>query len=496
MKTVADMNHKSAKKFFLRPHNYFSLAMPSYYDFSKVLSRAYTMLSDKNLCDVYCQSCHPRTQPNVNYSFAYNKDGKYSWRKYQIIHPFFYTELVKLITHADNWSYIKQRLLQFRNSKIVCSSMILAPTSKLNKNEQDIFNWSGNFTNETVRKALEYKYMLVTDMANCYDSLSFCMLGWALQDDDIDLSSPGKYLGSRICTYLQDMLFGQSCGIPQGSVLMDFLAEIVLGYIDQILYQRLAGVDDILILRYRDDYRIMANEVSLAQKAMKILVETLAEFNLKINLSKTYLTSDVIKHAFKPDRMEWRSLEPLFFGEKKISVLKSLLLIRDFGRKYPNCGSLKTGLSTLYNREIHASSCHDDIWQITSVVVDIMYTNPGIWPHAIAILSKYLEDRNSVMIIKIVDYIRKKFATVPNTEYLEIWLQRLSVKADPYYQYQRSACDVLFDHNRQLWNSEWLGMYTGMCDTDIICYDEILQMPTAIPAEEVALFTTNHGSGG
>lgn len=35
------------------------------------------------------------------------------------------------------------------------------------------------------------------------------------------------------------MQYGQTNGIPQGSVLFDFIAEIVLGYADLLLYEDL-----------------------------------------------------------------------------------------------------------------------------------------------------------------------------------------------------------------------------------------------------------------
>jgi hypothetical protein len=36
---------------------------------------------------------------------------------------------------------------------------------------------------------------------------------------------------------MRGMNFSQTNGIPQGSVLMDFIAEMVLGYIDERLSQ-------------------------------------------------------------------------------------------------------------------------------------------------------------------------------------------------------------------------------------------------------------------
>jgi len=54
------------------------------------------------------------------------------------------------------------------------------------------------------------------------------------------------------------MTYGQTNGIPQGSVLMDFIAEIVLGYTDLELSHKInqLKIEDYQIIRYRDDYRI------------------------------------------------------------------------------------------------------------------------------------------------------------------------------------------------------------------------------------------------
>ena len=57
------------------------------------------------------------------------------------------------------------------------------------------------------------------------------------------------------------MRYGQTNGLPQGSVLMDFIAEMVLGYIDSLLSDRIKAnnISNYHILRYRDDYKIFVN---------------------------------------------------------------------------------------------------------------------------------------------------------------------------------------------------------------------------------------------
>ncbi|MBK9040666.1 MAG: hypothetical protein IPL83_16150 [Bdellovibrionales bacterium] len=54
--------------------------------------------------------------------------------------------------------------------------------------------------------------------------------------------------------------------IPQGSALMDFIAEMVWGYADlQIVKRKInkTPVTDYFILHIRDDYRIFVNNLRL-----------------------------------------------------------------------------------------------------------------------------------------------------------------------------------------------------------------------------------------
>lgn len=60
---------------------------------------------------------------------------------------------------------------------------------------------------------------------------------------------------------------GQTNGIPQGSVLMDFIAEILLKYSDELISYEIQKntklKEKFKILRYRDDYRIFVKEIEI-----------------------------------------------------------------------------------------------------------------------------------------------------------------------------------------------------------------------------------------
>jgi len=103
------------------------------------------------------------------------------------------------------------------------------------------------------------------------------------------------------------MSYGQTNGIPQGSVLMDFISEIVLGYVDSLLTEELEKLNIIeyKILRYRDDYRIFTNNSLLAEQITKILSEILSDLGLKLNADKTKASNDLIKSSIKSDKRYW-----------------------------------------------------------------------------------------------------------------------------------------------------------------------------------------------
>ena len=115
------------------------------------------------------------------------------------------------------------------------------------------------------------------------------------QKDNHDL------LGNSIDDFVQDMRFGQTNGISQGSILMDFIAEIVLGYIDSLLSIKLKDnkITNYKILRYRDDYRVFVNDSSTGENILKELTIILYDFGMRLNSSKTIISSNIVLSSIK-----------------------------------------------------------------------------------------------------------------------------------------------------------------------------------------------------
>ena len=82
---------------------------------------------------------------------------------------------------------------------------------------------------------------------------------------------------------IQSLQGQQTNGIPQGSVLMDLIAEIVLGYADIRLLDLVdqESLSEFKILRYRDDYSDFCKQKRCCGKINEIVVRGSFRFKFK-----------------------------------------------------------------------------------------------------------------------------------------------------------------------------------------------------------------------
>lgn len=488
MKKVTKMNDKEAREFFLKPESYFNVEMPEYFNFGNILNSVLNKIGTNTSFNSF-KCGNPRDYESLNYKMICNKDGKFGWRPFELIHPLKYIELVDLITSKDYWIFIKNRFKVFgKNKKIICCSIPGESPSKKHDKKSTILSWWNQFEQKSIANSLKYNYMAKTDITNCYSSIYTHSIAWALHTREYCKDPKHRRednIGNSIDDIMQDLSYGQTNGIPQGSVLTDFIAEIVLGYADELLSERLKDNDDYEILRYRDDYRIFSNEKSKVEYIMKELTDVLSELNLKLNASKTKISSDVITNSIKDDKLY--CIENKIIEEK---LENKLLAIRSIGIKYPNSGSLYKLLVNLYKNEIlNYKTRINSLSQIVSIVVDIMYSNPRTYNICIAILSKILEPLSSNKRLLIVKDIMKKFENIPNTDHLNVWLQRLTIMDDRTFEYKTKLCQKVYEDNT-IWESKWLNI---KIDESIIIDENIInEISYTIPKDVVDKFNSSY----
>lgn len=507
-KNILELTHNEAHQYFLRQENYCSMDLPEYFKFEKLLKNIDTELKGKNLSNYYHAEIEPKNLPNVNYKVLNNKDGKYAWRPLQLIHPGIYVSLVHKITSEKNWEYITERFAKFsENEKIECISIPRQSLTENSDKAEQISNWWHHIEQRSIEMALDYSYLSHTDITDCYGAIYTHSIPWALHGKDEvkkklkdkPKKNKKKTLGEEIDDDLRVMSYGQSNGIPQGSTLMDFIAEMVLGYADLELTKLLKDkeITDYKILRYRDDYRIFSNSPVDNDRIIKCLAEVMIDLGMKISTEKTCTSRNVITGSIKSDKIYWVQQK-----QTERDLQKHLLIIHDLSIKFPNCGSLSTALKDFYNKLYKRKKIINKIAPLLSIITDIAHKNPRTYQYSAAIISLLLKfepskDKKNALLEK----IKKKFKDIPNTGYLEIWLQRIAIginQENKDTEFKESLCKLLIDNKVDIWDTSWLkGELKKKIDSSsIIDKDIIANLSETITKDEVALFKNEFNSDG
>ena len=474
-RSILDRTCTEAHAFLLKHESYCNTDLPPYFQFGEMLQGVKEALGDKPLRSFWKGRRQLRELDGVNYRILKNEDGRYGWRPLELIHPALYVSLVNSITEPNHWKQICDRFSCFwSNPKVKCLSV---PVESL-KGEKDkaerIGQWWKEVEQKSIELSLDYELITQTDIADCYPGIYTHSIAWALHSRQIAKKHKNckDLLGNIIDDHIIDMQQGQTNGIPQGSVLMDFIAEIVLGYADAELSKEIEHqeIDDYQILRYRDDYRIFVNSSQDGDRILKCLTEVLIELGLRLNPAKTNASSDVIRSSIKEEKLNWT-----FRKQVDKTLQKHLLIIHDHSVVYPNAGSLEDALRD-YHKRIYKLKKHSvPTLPLIAIVADIMHRSPRTYAICAAILSKlidFLGDECEKQTV--VGRIRRKFSHIPNTEYMEIWLQRFSHPFAPDIEYDESLCRLVYQctfplieydesqgilsqrNDVLIWNNEWI----------------------------------------
>jgi len=457
-KTILDLSYEKARGFLLKSESYFTMELPPYIAFDNLIKDTQKVLTGKKLSEL-TNGKTVRDYDDVNHTIVHNKDGRYAWRPLQMIHPVLYVSLVNELTGEQQWKLVRERFKVFAgNEKIRCLSLPVVSSSRRTNRAEQISQWWETVEQGAIELSLTYEFVLETDITDCYGAIYTHSIAWALhgktEEKKRKNGSDVNLIGVVIDNHIQDMRHGQTNGIPQGSVLMDFIAEMVLGYADLELSERLQeeGITDYQILRYRDDYRVFVNNPRDVDAIAKAITEILADLGLKLNSAKTRASSDVVRASIKGDKLAW-----IFRKQEDPDLQRHLLIIHEYANSHPNAGSLDGALSGYHKRLLKSKRKPVDVMPLIAIVVDIAYRNPRTYAMAVAILSILLGQLNSEeKKAQTVDGILKKFKKLPNTGHMQIWLQRAALPINKHLDFDEAICKLVAGESVSVWNSEWI----------------------------------------
>lgn len=494
MPKVIELSNLDARAHFLKGSSYFNGDFPSYISFEPILNAVSAVLGGGDFHGF--KSTNPFELPSVNYSFTANKDGRLAWRPFELIHPALYVSLVNSLTTEASWLTIQTRMATFKGGVVECCSAPIVSEDHQNDVAAQIKSWWQEVEQRSLALSLEYGSLLHTDVTDCYGAMYTHSIPWAIHGVEVSKAEKKNknLLGNIIDSHIQAGRYGQTNGIPQGSVLMDFIAEIVLGYVDSTITEELGTPDDVKVLRFRDDYRIFSNTLERGEEVLKVISDKLRAVGMRLGVSKTIACKNVIEGSIKQDKLAGIELQDLGSTNAK-TIQKQLLRLHAFGRKFPNSGALKRLVSEFHSSVADQTECPDDLIVQVAIATDIAYASPSTIPAVAGILSHLIALAPIESKQELWQKVRNKMARVPYNGYLEIWLQRV-IKPKALgitFESTEPICKTVNGLSVDLWDCTWISSAALKSAIDVknILVADPVNSSEVIQPEEIELFKKN-----
>lgn len=503
-KNVLSLTSDEALNFFMKSEQFHGFELPEYFDFDVVLNYVKETINDKPyeecLTDV-----SPDNLPDVNLDILLNKDGHYAVRPLILANPFLYYFLAREMCCPSGWEAIQQCFKAYSVPNLTsCALPVMVEKVEEFYKSTTILNWWNAMEQRSIELSLEYRYMFVTDITNCYGSINPQSIEWALLCKNTNHENNENIsLAKNLQIYLRALQHGHNIGIPQGSALFDFVAEIILGYSDLLLSEALQKekIKNYEIIRYRDDYRIFCDDKDMLERISFILQSVLESLNFRMNSQKTKISDTIVMDSIKPDKLYYIYNTPIF-NKKGVdfdSFEKHLLFILMYGHQYPNSGQLKILLSDIDKRieewlhpQDEKKKTENIIWgdvelnddghlikadkkktktvyfipggsvrAMSAVATQIALDNVTVSHYALRVISRMADSLKDMKEKRdIIDKVYTKLCKQHNSDYNQLWLQNITYTQDKKRKkspYTIRLCKLVMGNmDTPLWNNSWM----------------------------------------
>lgn len=347
----------------------------------------------------------------------------------------------------------------------------------------------------SIELSLEYRYMFVTDITNCYGSVNpQAFVGRSLL----------KTLSMRKTTRVRFLKASKNIFVLSNK-------DVILAFHKEVLYLTLLVKSylDIQIFCYMKQYKRQVSQIHTKlfvivmtivfsatirmcfEKISYILQHVLESLNFRMNSKKTKISDSIVTDAVKSDKLAYIHNTPIFNkkGCDFDSFEKHLLYILMFARQYPDSGSIKTMLSDIdkrmedwlkpYEEEVTTIPLVEggepttekitkqrrlvggSVRAMSAVCTQIALENVGCCHYALRVLSRMvdsLKDKNEKSAI--ISLVYSKLCNQPNSDYNQLWLQNMTYQQDKKNgtsPYSLRLCQLVAGKEIEpLWNNEWL----------------------------------------
>jgi len=367
-----------------------------------------------------------------------------AWRSFNLLNPYIFLHIALELTDKKNWKLVK-KLLSKENLVYSYSVPIIQLKLGESVKERAISTWLQMAEKDMIKDCTEYNHLTVTDIKNFYPTIYTHSIAWAfhgkLKMKKCENRKEYKFLGNKLDKLFQNSRDGQTNGIPVGSIVSDIVAETLLTNVDNELSEIIKKdklFKQVLITRYRDDYRILSKTEDQGRKILQYLNKILKkEYDLDINSDKTNTYNDIIEYSFRPWMIKINSsplLRKIRYGDFSDNINMNYLkdcLIETYRiqKEFPGGRVSLTVLTKLAERLLKKKKIklnYYEIPEIISLLRKITLLREEVTPQVFLlfdILLKYIKLKKEK--IKILNGIKRSISDKDDQDYQLIWFYRL-----------------------------------------------------------------------
>lgn len=302
-------------------------------------------------------------------------------------------------TIARNWKTVTSSL--FGGGNKVCSYSFPIPLDARNIGEiggkrsgRLIYEFIEMAENDIASIAYRYKYLITTDIKNFYPSIYTHSIPWAIHGKNL-IRQPGKrqdfgYFGNRLDKLFQNANDGCTNGVPIGPAVSDLVAEIVLSAVDRQLSKKLG--DNVFVVRFKDDYRILAKDEKDGRSVIKALQAAAKEYRLELNDEKTQFHR-LPNGVFREWVSRYHSANPrpkAYYDFKRFKEV--YLAVAAIDRDYPGTGVVDRFLADIVTRNdrLRVRLNRRSLPKIVSLLLMLADIRTKAFPKVLAIIEAVL----------------------------------------------------------------------------------------------------------
>jgi len=381
-----------------RPAVYRWLATVGYFPECYVLPPCFVVTSYPSFGKVYCPHTAKKFPPKTSeYLQIHFPKTELTDRAFGIIDPEIHSDIANTI--ARNWKALLKCIFHPKNQVVSYSFPIPLSSRRPGlvgplRSGRLIYEFIEMAENDLAAISYRFRCIFKTDIKNFYPSIYTHSIPWAIHGKKFIRKPENrhsyKFFGNRLDKLFQYANDGCTNGVPIGPAVSDLIAEVVLSGVDRVLSKSLT--DDVVVVRFKDDYRILAKEEEDGRTVIKNLQSALKEYRLELNDDKTECHA-VPDGLFRSWVSQYHAANPRPTSSYRFKRFREVCLsVVRIDRDNPGCGVIDRFLADMITKKykLRIGLHSRRLPQVLSLLLMLANLRTKAFPKVLAIIESAL----------------------------------------------------------------------------------------------------------